>query len=83
MRKFRKFYEGLSDSVIPILSVCTVTIIGWLTKAASGSGITESDMILALFAAASGIGTIALWIICTFIRAHQIDKRAKNGGERI
>ena len=71
MRIFRKFYEGLSDSVVPVLVICGVVIIGWLAKVFSGSGITDSDMSMAMVAAVIGVATIVLWIICTIIRTHQ------------
>lgn len=83
MRKFGKFYEGLSDSVVPILIVSIVGIIGWILKAASGSGVTDSDMSVVLVAAAIGVGTVILWVVCTIIRIHQINKRVKSGGGRI
>lgn len=81
--KFAKFYNGLTNTTLPILIVCLVGIIGWFAKVLSGSGLTDSDIVLVLFAAGTGIGTVVLWGVCTIIRAFQIDRHVKSGGGRI
>lgn len=72
--RFARFYDGLCDAILPILLVCFVCILGWFVKVLSGSGLTSSDMFLAFVAAGTGLAVIVFWVVCTVIRANQLDR---------
>ena len=67
--KFQRFHDRLTVSALSVLVVCLIGMIGWFAKVLSGSGLTDADMIVGLFAAATSVITIVLWVICTGINA--------------